>query len=241
MIFQRFSVFSTHVTKLFLGALALLLLSTNMAHARPWYQIEVVVFAQDKGEYINSQSWLNMEQPDWSDALPLGKASRKYYGSSAKLNRLKKVVDRLEESDRYRVIMARSWRQAGARYVPPLRIESEKTYEAPNEFAVGSEQSNDSNATQTIRTPELEGTITVILKRFLHIKTDLVYHAPVNIYSSEDSETNVFTKRMQLAPSLTGEARLQAFRMKSSRKAKSGEYHYIDHPMFGMVVYIRPI
>ncbi len=69
--------------------------------------------------------------------------------------------------------------------------------------------------TQTLAYP-LDGTITVAVSRYLHVYTDLA-----------------LTKT--LAP-----ADMQSFIVKSHRRMRSRELHYIDHPKVGMLILITP-
>ena len=59
----------------------------------------------------------------------------------------------------------------------------------------------------------LEGTITVSAKRYLHIDTDLVLR-------DRDGSS---------------------YRMQAHRRMRSGELHYLDHPLMGIVVEARPV
>ena len=59
---------------------------------------------------------------------------------------------------------------------------------------------------------EIQGTIKVSLARFLHLDLDLILH-------QED----------------------QRFRLKSSRRMRSNELNYLDHPRFGAIVIITPV
>jgi hypothetical protein len=57
--------------------------------------------------------------------------------------------------------------------------------------------------------------------RYLHLWADLTY-----------------TTRIATADNPT--PTLQRFRMKQHRRMRSGEIHYLDHPMFGVVVLATP-
>ena len=59
---------------------------------------------------------------------------------------------------------------------------------------------------------QIQGTVKVSLSRFLHLDLDLVLH-----------EAD------------------QRFRFTSSRRMRSNELHYLDHPMFGAIVIITPV
>jgi hypothetical protein len=73
--------------------------------------------------------------------------------------------------------------------------------------------------------PYIDGTIKLIRKRFLHVDADFIYRAP---YIDE------------AANKLSREKWPQAFRLVESRRMRSREVHYLDHPMFGILILATP-
>ena len=75
---------------------------------------------------------------------------------------------------------------------------------------------------------ELEGTINVVITRYIHLYTDLVYRAErVNPMYASDS--------------LQPQKVLVDYEVKSHRKMKSRELNYIDHPIVGILIEVTPI
>jgi hypothetical protein len=75
------------------------------------------------------------------------------------------------------------------------------------------------------------GTIRLYVSRFLHLNVDLTYRAPRSALP-EDALAN---------PAGLSELHLpQQYVLHQQRRARSGELHYIDHPMFGLLFMIRP-
>lgn len=64
--------------------------------------------------------------------------------------------------------------------------------------------------------PEISGTLLLTRSRFLHVWTDLRYVEPGSYGSN-------------------------GYRMQDHRRMRSGEIHYIDHPMFGLLILCTPI
>ncbi len=62
--------------------------------------------------------------------------------------------------------------------------------------------------------PKLDGTLRVYLTRFLHVDTDL-------LYQREGTEIPV--------------------RLQASRRMRSGELHFLDHPLFGVLILVTPL
>jgi len=137
----------------------------------------------------------------------------------------------LNKSGRYKVLQHISWLQPGLAKedAVPILIHAGKDYK--NEFKERTyENFNYSDQNSVINQPvnEVDGTIKVVLGRYLHVYTDLAYRRPFNI--SVDSEDNPLGREHILAD----------FAIKSHRKMRSKELHYIDHPLLGILVEIRP-
>ena len=68
--------------------------------------------------------------------------------------------------------------------------------------------------------PRVEGTLRLSVARYLHLETDL---------RLIDVESGQFM-----------EEALPVYRMRQSRRMRSGELHYLDHPRFGLIALITP-
>ena len=84
---------------------------------------------------------------------------------------------------------------------------------------------------QVIPTSKLNGCITIYRERYLHIITDMVYYHEhdEDIYA-EDSNSYSFGK----------EVTATAIPVKSRRRMRSRELHYIDNPGVGAVILVTP-
>ncbi len=76
----------------------------------------------------------------------------------------------------------------------------------------------------------LAGTIKVHLGRYLHLEADLLYRSQI-----EPPKNSTFFMNFDEI-----EQPQTLFRMHQKRRLRSGELHYFDHPMFGMLVKIIP-
>jgi hypothetical protein len=75
------------------------------------------------------------------------------------------------------------------------------------------------------------GSLRLHVSRFLHLGVDLEFRAQ----SFADAGTAADTLALaELAPLGT------KYRMVAQRRARSGELHYVDHPMFGLLFLITP-
>jgi hypothetical protein len=75
------------------------------------------------------------------------------------------------------------------------------------------------------------GSLRLYLGRFLHVAVDVDYQAPSPVRVTDGND-------VLLAPIETG----QWYKLKTERNAiRSGELHYIDHPMFGVLLRVLPV
>ncbi|MFC1589226.1 CsiV family protein [Pseudomonadota bacterium] len=141
-----------------------------------------------------------------------------------------KHVARLKRSSRYNVLVHQSWQQTGLNSTDAINIQinSNNTESVEdndtniliieNKTAKPDNQKQESN---------VEGGIKLILGRYLHIHTDLLYKRLKSTYrpNSPALHSNIFDE----------------FRIKSQRRMRSKELHYIDHPLLGILVLVSPI
>jgi peptidoglycan-binding protein CsiV len=84
--------------------------------------------------------------------------------------------------------------------------------------------------------PRIEGFIDVTVSRYLHFATTLWYHADT---LGEDPIMTPFnpTYESRLDP-MASEPYMQ---LKESRRLRSGDLHYLDHPKMGILVIVEPV
>lgn len=75
------------------------------------------------------------------------------------------------------------------------------------------------------------GTIRLHVSRFLHLNVDLTYRAPRGALPEDTGANAAALSELRLP---------QRYVMHQQRRARSGELHYIDHPMFGLLFLITP-
>lgn len=109
---------------------------------------------------------------------------------------------------------------------------------------------------------QIEGTIRISRARYLHVWTDLIYRIPSTdiesiSYSSDSQNTHIqdiYSQNMDAINSYesntdfdsinthqaTHNQPLANFRLQDHRRMRSKELHYIDHPLFGIIVKAMP-
>lgn len=218
---------------------SLLLLTTAAAHAQTTrYNIDVVIFEDAGARYLNSEQWPIVHHPeDLSSAdltglelnpLTTGQPATKTVNKAADnqpdspdinithhaSDALAEHIAKLESSARYNILLQQSWQQTGLSNTDAINVHIDTAAENPEK---------DNNKLES----SLQGTLKLILGRFLHLHTDLLYKRPKQ---PDDSISATMHDRSY-----------NEFEIKSQRKMRSNELHYIDHPLIGILVLVSPI
>lgn len=213
------------------------------------YAIEVILFASKTGLYDTAEQFainqiipaprdgilleetnLDEVNDELNDELPLW---RPLPASEFILNN---VADRLKKSGRYRILQHFAWRQPAVdkSNSQPIQIRAGRDFSAlfperafrPIEFSDTLTDAEERNFTTEVR--ELDGTINIVIGRYIHLYTDLVYRLP----RSNPTELRDALDREQI---------LVDYSIKSHRRMRSKELHYIDHPLVGVLIEATPI
>ncbi len=208
-----------------------------------WFEVELIVFRQTGPDQAATETWpdapgrpavdtaLELE-PTSDDAIP-------FMALPAAKSRMVKEWDALRKSSRFEPLAYIAWLQPpferGA--APLVRIASPAAPE-PDPTPVASEPVAPPfgaveptsgllppiPALPPLRTP-LDGTATLGLQRYLYLTLDLVL-LPADLPTDPTA----------LADGTT----FGGFRLTETRRMRSKELHYFDHPVFGAVVLITP-
>ncbi|NIP74395.1 MAG: hypothetical protein GWO16_15935 [Gammaproteobacteria bacterium] len=256
-------------TLLALLAIPMVLPVPAPAQEQGWYQVELVVFKQRDLGGLASELWPeNPGTPDLTEAVEpaaapsparppfkpgLGAAPLPHRLLDRAVTELKTVARSLERAAHLEPILHLAWRQpigereearpvrvrGGQRYaltrVPeyelPLRAALpgfDVLYAAPR-----SSTSTDGAANAEVALiPEVDGTVLLTRSRYLHVYADLVFSLP------EPASLH----RATPAPLVDSDKRrrLLRLRLRDHRRMRSEELHYLDHPAFGLLVWIAP-
>jgi hypothetical protein len=216
------------------ASILILLFSLSSHSLAKDYIVEMVFFADTRGvssNYVHVST--QPVNPDLGDAILLssGATSSGFIPYPQETFRLKNKAAALSKSGRYQVLKHIAWLQPGLAKEEAIavRIHAGKDYR--NEFKERSfAQADFSDRKLSANQPvnELDGTIKVVLGRYLHVYTDLAYRRPFNL-SAASTENPLGRDRV-----------LADFAIKTHRKMRSKTLHYIDHPLLGILVEIRP-
>jgi hypothetical protein len=230
-------------------AVAFITASSAVATEVKYYDIELIIFesSDPAARHTETQkSNLNRELPE--QVIELGKPYPgpipEEYDSKLTFKplprqayQLTEEVKLLKESKNYNVLMHTAWRQPGMdeAIALPVHVHQEYIYHAPE---TGQERRSESS-TFGLSSPAstaptrsiLDGYVRIVLSRYLHAQVDLSY--VVGIKPQQEMILN--DDNMEpIAPEP------MVFRLNQSRKMRSTEVHYLDHPVLGVIVLATP-
>jgi hypothetical protein len=214
-----------------------------------WYNVEVIIFAYTSDTGVQEEHWpIETGQPDIINSVSLISHSNEEERLPGQIiefeelpfEMLSGALKRMQRSSRYDVIYSRAWRlpDLPKHSAPPVRIRAGKRYTtdgtlAPMPISDTSGGLDGNPAQQPIQETsatldgfvddalyEIDGRIKISLSKYLDVDTDLLYRRPVTLPDSNGLPVNEFRQ----------------FRLNEFRRMKSKTIHYLDHPLFGVIV-----
>lgn len=184
-----------------------------LGSAQAIYSIELIVFEQKNAVGLTAEHWSNDDVvlPMFDEAMEANIAA----GNERKLS---DIARKLNTSPAYRVLFHTTWKQAAV----------------DSSAAKGVRLSNERKLTGDNANPvyEVEGIANLSAGRFLHLNLNLVF-------------SKLMQESLNPSPSMNGATQppesLRRFQLKESRRVKSKELHFFDHPLFGVIAYVTPI
>lgn len=210
--------------------LILVLLSFSHTAISKDYIVEMIFFANISSSTDSVHISTQAVVPDLSGSISLNQNAQSsgFIPLTSDTFTLSGKANALNKSGKYRVLKHMSWLQPGLAKEDAIavRINAGKNY--INEFKERSftqADFNDRRLPANHPVNELDGTVKIILGRFLHLYTDLVYRKTFDVNSDD---------------ALGRSHVLADFPVKTHRKMRSSTLHYIDHPYLGILIEIRP-
>ena len=221
-----------------LGVLLVLLACSTAQAQLPWFKVEVVVFAQGDTAAWQRNNWREEGPPPLGGntvELLVGSAPGEAAGGSKRRNAFRRlpdsaldlgsVVDRLERSSDYRVVLHVGWRQPGFPVddAPGVHLVS------PRGIGTGSRHG-------TAAHEGVDGTVRLWRRRFLHVDADLAF----GDIEGWRERTAGFVESGS-GPASAAPERLRVVRLTRSLRLRQGRLHYVDHPLFGILLFAKRI
>jgi hypothetical protein len=199
------------------------------------YEIEMIVFANEGADMAGGMP----AQPltDVREAVKLSQASEDpgFERLSNSQLTLSTASSLLEGSGAYEVIEHLAWRQPALNEddAKPVHVHGGVSYQSALQTPAQAELGHQDSLYTDTQTPttleQLDGTVTVALKRYFHFYTDLVLRKP----ASEEFYGEDQSSPMQDV--------LNQFRIRDQQRMRRRELNYLDHPLLGILVYITPV
>lgn len=207
-----------------------------------WFDIEVLVFKRAQIDSQNREQWpQDPGQPATDNAaslLPVEGMEQTpphqpvpFQLLPSSSNQLNDALKKIQTSDSYKPLLHLAWRQPtyDTDKALPVLIKGGELLTQPFANSPGT-------GYIPVEVNEIEGTITVSVKRYLHMAVDLLLHVPAAVV-----DTSVLPLADDTQPvnpsSVTG---MQSYRLTETRRMRSTEVHYLDHPAFGVLAVITP-
>lgn len=215
-------------------SLILISLFFHTASARD-YKIEIILFAHTNSPKQTISNRPPLKVPDNGLSLQNVEPGSAWQPVSEDQFILGGVARNLAASNKYRVLKHFAWRQpvVERRKALPIQISAGRDFtSAFPERTFRNTEFNDQNLIDSQRKQtqirELAGTVTIAISQYIHLYTDLVYRQPVSMPP-------------ELRATLNRDQILVDHGIESHRRMRSGELHYIDHPLVGIIIEATPI
>ncbi len=233
------------------------------------FDVEVIIFKRAVDAEQTAESWPNeVSKIDVSNAGSLNDAN--YMANQgaqllpASQYQLNPQEQTLKNHAGFQVLMHTAWRQGdGGRYASPVfRIRAGRDYAQkynPDGSVRGSEGSAvlDGVTEQNIDTPvyELDGKFQVYVEHYLYADVQLNLKEPsMRNVTLEQKDLDLSTENVNnrdnnvqigmledVTPTVKAEEFLKSYRMEQKRRMRSGETHYLDHPLLGVIIQVRKV
>lgn len=234
----------------------LLLLVSMPSLAQRQVDIEVIIFKRAVNAEKTNESWPDtLPQVSFDNTGSLNDANyRANKGVSllpASSYRLNSQEQRLRNHAGYQVLMHTAWRQGdrGKGSAPIFHIRAGKDYSGqfnPD----GSQKGPMDISDQPVY--ELDGKLQVYVQHYLYAETTLDLKKPVvrkvTVKETDaqdaavDSDATTQLGNLDaVATTRVEENVLKSYQMDQKRRMRSGETHYLDHPLMGMIIQVRRV
>ncbi|MDC0612403.1 peptidoglycan binding protein CsiV [Vibrio sp.] len=247
----------------------LLMLMFAMPAMARQFDVEVIIFKRNVNAEQTQESWPNNLPAISLDGVgSLGSQAYMERKGVTLLPhssyRLNEAEQRLRNHAGYRVLMHTAWRQGDqSKYSAPVfHILAGRDFSGQfnhNGTPIGSD--NDATPISGVTENsvpsalyELDGKLQVYVQHYLYADVEMDLKEPSkrevalrSVSAIEPQETNNSTgdnivrlgNLQNVTPEVETQTFLKPYRMNQKRRMRSGEIHYFDHPLMGMIIQVR--
>lgn len=179
----------------------------------PSYKIEIIIFESLALKGWTEEYWpMDIELPNTDNTLSVLSTQQRPLFINNSAKTLTTKANALSRKG-YRVLMHRAWTQKAY----PNKNSTQVLLEASDQYGTN-----------------MLGTVRLYKTRFAHVNFDLNFdrRIPSKVQAA-------FAQNQQLEA--TNLPTHWSFQLKESRKIRPGELHYLDHPLFGVLVQIEKL
>ena len=204
--------------------------------AADFYEIELIISQNIEGIHNDTEYWpQDPGLPDVTEAQAIASPGLRYGAIPSSQYKMTDEWQRLARSAQFRPLLHVAWWQPAPpnmRHARLLRIHSNASATTPSENKYEWEQT----PTPTLYAP-IDGTVKVTRGRFLHVALDLLFSTT----QRNDQVALSNTEDPALTPtSVTSAYQNFTYRLHQTRRMRSKEIHYVDHPKFGVLILATP-
>ena len=250
----------------FLLALSLLAMSAGISAADRWYEIEVIVFAH-KDPALTSEQWPVLpSEPDLERAViapntiviptlplsPLGTTARELLRVASVPSNQYKLAEAFKSLNRsrlYQPVIHTAWRQPVSSGKEQLKVRIAGGKDFSGVYGIDGQRLDTGSPPALSGLFEYDGYVSFQSKNLLFATVDMMHRkqemVPVTngANSTGNSGSNLIlqTAPLQESAPVATEDKVQFYRMSQHRRVRSSEVQYFDHPVFGVLIEMRPL
>jgi hypothetical protein len=235
---------------------------TQAAQGVRYYDIETIIFESLDPSARQSENWktdinrqippvfAELDQPYPGPIPPQYDPSLTFKTLPPSAFRLQDEAKLLTNTNQYRILLHTAWVQPGMAPAAALPVHINRSYltETPVMHSlVPADSDMPASNLPAPTTPSqtrsvLDGYIKIILTRYLHADVDLTYTTGLPLNPQTGLSTPAINNTQATTPDtqmVTPDTQVPViYRLKESRRMRSKELHYLDHPVLGMLLLI---
>ncbi|OEF23537.1 peptidoglycan binding protein CsiV [Vibrio rumoiensis] len=225
------------------------------------FDIELIIFKRNVEPSNTNEAWpqslppINFNRSISYNSKEMMSANGAYLLSSGSY-RLNRQYEALSRHAGFKPLVHVAWRQTdrGESRSPILHIRTGQDFS--DRYAADGRSlkaiAADGTPTSIERSAlnELDGTIQVYVQHYLYLKTNLNLRIPgknevilqdstLDSADDQDDDTVQIGNLEPIKPKVETQDFLNSYRMKQKRQIRSGETHYLDNPLLGVIIQIR--
>lgn len=243
---------------IFFLLLSVLTFIANAEEEIRYYNVEVVLFEHTNPANHQAENWKQPKKSDIDETANIHQLGQPYIMETnspydpklmftpvpEKEYQLLEEARKIQKSSNRRVLMHTAWHQPGLPREQAIQVHFKHSIDNTHSTLAGTSSTQPVSGSLPdpvmINKPYLDGSIKVMLARYLHVDTDILYFTtPPETDTVTESGTGLDT--ISIDEYSENSTRTSVYQIKQlRRRIRSKELHYLDHPVLGMLLMITP-